>query len=56
MEPSTWMKLIVGLALCAMPLGIGVHMILDLRKAGRRIDQIMNDEYPSRLLEASVKR
>lgn len=56
MEPSTWILLILGLAACALPLVIGASLALDVHREGKRIDKIMRADFPSRLMEESVKR
>lgn len=56
MEPSTWILLILGLVAAALPLAIGARLVLDVHREGKRIDKIMQAEFPSRLMEESVKR
>lgn len=47
--------IIVGLAACALPLGIGVHLVLALRREGRRIAKLMQADFPSRFAQATAK-
>ena len=47
MDTITLIKLIVGLALCALPIGYGAYMILQLNRDGKELERMEREDFPS---------
>ena len=47
MDTITLIKLIVGLAMCALPIGYWFHMIVQLNRDGKELERMEREDFPS---------
>ena len=47
MDHITLIKLIVGFVLCALPLGYGIYIIVELKRIGRQLEALDKEEFPT---------
>ena len=47
MDTVSFIKLILGLAVCAVPFGIGARLILQSKRDERELEKIRREDFPS---------